>query len=116
MIVIHISNPNKADSIARGIPVISNQIIFIKKEPAPPPYSTSFPKGKKHSPANLKHCIPIGIPIMVIHHKHPAISQLSPVKKPPHINQMALPKHPIINPPIKFNYKVHPTTPTIFCP
>lgn len=55
IIVMQKITPNKAEPIAIGIPVINNHIIFKIREPAPPPYTTSFPKGKKDSPANLKH-------------------------------------------------------------
>jgi hypothetical protein len=47
--------PKTADSIARGIPETSNQMIFKSKEPTPPPYSILFPNGKKHRLENLKH-------------------------------------------------------------
>lgn len=95
-IVMHRRRPNIADSMARGIPATNNQMIFKSKEPAPPPYTTSFPKGKKHRPANLKHCVPMGIPIMVIQNNTPTRSQLNPLINPPHINHIILPKHPII--------------------
>lgn len=99
IIVIQKIIPNTAETIAIGIPVTIIHIIFRIKEPAPPPYTISFPKGKKLRLANLKHCKPIGIPIIVIHHKQPASIQLSPLKKPPNINQIKLPKHPIPLPP-----------------
>ena len=73
--VIQRRRPNTADSIASGIPDTNIQIIFNNKEPDAPPYSTSFPNGKKTSFANLKHCIPIGIPIIVIDHKSPKITK-----------------------------------------
>ena len=95
MIVMQRITPITADSIANGIPDTSNQIIFSNSDPAPPPYTTSLPKGKKLIPANLKHCIPTGIPIIVIHHKQPTKAQLSPPTKPPNINHKILPKHPI---------------------
>jgi|BioPla2DNA2_1021312.scaffolds.fasta_scaffold09396_3 hypothetical protein len=92
--VIQRNIPKTADSMARGIPVTSNHMIFNKKEPTPPPYSTSFPKGKKQSPANLKHCNPTGIPTMVMHQTTPASSQLIPLMKPPQINQIIFPRQP----------------------
>jgi hypothetical protein len=99
IIVIQQRAPKMADSIARGIPVITIQNILSIREPAPPPYTTSLPKGKKHRPANLKHCIPIGIPIMVIHHNKLARSQVKPLINPPNINHKIFPKHPIMMPP-----------------
>ena len=72
-------------SIAIGNPQKISQITFAKNEGAPPPYSISFPNGAKAKEANLKHCNPRGIPIIVMQHKTPAIIQESPLKKPPKI-------------------------------
>ena len=66
-------------------------IIFAIKLTAPPPYTTSFPNGKNAKPANLKHCKPIGIPIMEMHHRQPAKTHDSPLNNPPHINQSIFP-------------------------
>ena len=55
MIVIHNTRPNAACSNANQKPDTTNHITFNKKEPTPPPYSTSFPNGKKLRLANLKH-------------------------------------------------------------
>ena len=56
---------------------------------------TSFPNGKKLKEANLKHWTPIGIPTMVIHHRHPASSHPSPLIQPPKRNHNKLPRQPI---------------------
>ena len=96
MMVMHKRTPIAACSSARGIPVTSSQIIFTNKDTVPPPYSTSFPNGKKDKDANLKHCTPIGIPIMVMHHRQPTRHQLSPLTKPPNINHKIFPRHPIM--------------------
>lgn len=87
--------PKARCSSARGMPDTISQMTLSTKDPAPPPYTTSFPKGKKLSPANLKHCNPIGIPTMVTHQRHPARSQLTPLTAPPKINQQAFPRQPI---------------------
>ena len=50
--------PMTTDSMARGRPETTSQMIFNRKEPAPLPYTPSFPKGKKLRLANLKHCSP----------------------------------------------------------
>ena len=50
-----------------------------------------FPNGQNAKVANLKHCRPTGIPIIVIHHMHPAKIQASPPISPPNINQRILP-------------------------
>ena len=68
--VIQRNIPKTADSMARGIPVTSNHMIFNKKEPTPLPYSTSFPKGKKQSPANLNTAI-LQVLTMVMHQTTP---------------------------------------------
>ena len=41
-------------------------IRFTKNENIPFPYTISFPNGQNASVANLKHCRPTGIPIIVI--------------------------------------------------
>ncbi len=80
---MHSTTPIRADSIAKGSPDTMSQIKFKRKDPAPPPYRTSFPNGKKLSAANLKHCIPTGMPIIVIHQRQPVSVQLRPLMKPP---------------------------------
>ena len=54
-------------------------------------YTISFPKGQNARDANLKHCSPTGIPIIVIHHMHPAKIHASPPNTPPNINQRIFP-------------------------
>lgn len=99
IIVIHSPAPSNTCSIAIGSPVMTIHRIFNRSEPAPPPYSTSFPNGKKLSDANLKHCMPTGMPTIVIHHRQPARHQLSPLIAPPNINHSKFPRHPIPLPP-----------------
>lgn len=96
IIVMQNKPPIRADSIASGRPDIKSQMRFRRKEPKPPPYTTSFPKGKKARLANLKHCMPIGIPTIVIHHRQPASTQLMPITNPPNRNHIRLPRQPII--------------------
>ena len=95
MIVMHRIHPQTASAIAIGIPVRSSQNIFAIRLIAPPPYVTSLPNGKNASPANLKHCKPIGIPMIVMHHPIPAITHESPAAKPPNINHKIFPSIPI---------------------
>ena len=66
-------------------------IRFTKNENMPFPYTISFPNGQNARVANLKHCRPTGIPIIVIHHMHPAKTQARPPSNPPNINQRILP-------------------------
>ena len=49
----------------------------------PFPYTISFPNGQNARVANLKHCRPTGIPIIVIHHMHPAkIEEIMLIRSP----------------------------------
>lgn len=73
-----------------------NQIIFTMKDTAPALYLISFPKGKKDSMANLKHCIPSGNPIMVIHNNRPDNIYARPLRKPPKMNHRIFPNSLII--------------------
>lgn len=92
---MHRIHPQTTSAIAIGIPVKSSQNIFAIRLIAPPPYVTSLPNGKNASPANLKHCKPIGIPMIVIHQPIPAITHESPAAKPPNINHKIFPSIPI---------------------
>ena len=67
------------------------QIRLTRKEKPPPPYTTSFPNGKKARLANLKHCRPTGRPMMVMHQRQPASTQASPPINPPNRNQRIFP-------------------------
>ncbi len=100
------NTPIMVASIASASPDTTIQMTLSNKEPAPPPYTISLPNGKKARPANLKHCKPTGIPIIVIHHMMPAINQPIPIKKPPKTNQSKLPKQPKIIPPFFFYYSI----------
>ena len=54
---------------------------------------------EKAREANLKHCLPIGKPIIVIHHITPEKNQQIPCHNPPHKNQIIFPRQPIIKSP-----------------
>ena len=95
MMVMQSPAPKARCSRASGRPETISHIIFRSNEPAPPPYCTSFPKGKKLNVANLKHCNPTGIPTIVMHHKHPASTQLSPLTAPPNTNHNKFPRQPM---------------------
>jgi len=81
---------NKWDNISRNPPQ-TIQIILRMNRPAPPPYTTCLPKGHNASPASLKACSPMGMPIIVIQQITPAITQPRAIIKPPNINQIKLP-------------------------
>ena len=67
------------------------QTMLASRLTAPPPYTTSFPNGKNARLANLKHCRPIGIPMIVMHHRQPDNTHASPLKSPPQTNQSMFP-------------------------
>lgn len=77
--------------MAIGMPDVISQIRLIRKLNVPPPYSTSFPKGKKASLANLKHCVPTGMPTIVIHQSMPYTANTNPATIPPSKNQSKFP-------------------------
>ena len=85
------TRPMMVASTARVQPVKHIHTMFSRKLPALPIYSTVLPKGKKHSLAILKHCLPTGIPIIVIDQIRPAKHQRRPVTAPPSINHIMLP-------------------------
>ena len=87
--------PHNRECSAIGIPKKMAQMIFSKKLPSPPPYVTSFPNGKSASPANLKHCMPTGIPTMVMHQIHPAIKYPRALTRPPQSIHIIFPRKPI---------------------
>lgn len=77
---------------ASSIPPAKNQITFKRNEKHPGLDSISFPKGLSEIDASLKHCNPTGIPMIVMHHKHPVMIHESQLIKPPHIIQSIFPK------------------------
>lgn len=106
MMVQHKIKPKTTCTTASSKPPKSHQSTFISKEPTPPPYSISLPKGNRLSTANLKHCIPKGMPIIVMHQKIPTKHQHNPANNPPNKNQIILPNkfittQPFINQIIK---------------
>ena len=92
MIVMHHRQPNAILPRAIAHPKHTIQIRFTKKENVPVPYSISFPKGQNASDANLKHCTPTGIPMIVMHQTQPTMIHARPPNSPPNKNQRILPK------------------------
>ena len=90
-IVIHHIQPTIRFPSAISHPKNIIHIRFTRNENMPFPYTISFPNGQNARVANLKHCRPTGIPIIVIHHMHPAKTQAKPPSNPPNINQRILP-------------------------
>ena len=98
IIVMHNNTPFIAAHIARGMPLIIIQKMLAIRDGAPPPYCTSLPNGANASEASLKHCSPMGIPIIVMHQSKPAKHHASACHIPPHIIHIALPRQPICSP------------------
>ena len=90
-IVMHQIQPTIRFPSAISHPKNIIHIRFTRNENMPFPYTISFPNGQNARVANLKHCRPTGIPIIVIHHMHPAKTQAKPPSNPPNINQRILP-------------------------
>lgn len=90
-IVIHHRHPRIRFPRAISHPKKSIHIRLTRNENTPLPYMTSLPNGQKASDANLKHCMPTGIPMIVTHHKHPAMIQDRPPRIPPNMNQRIFP-------------------------
>ncbi len=89
--VIHQRQPITKFARASSIPETRNQMMLTRKDTAPPPYTISFPNGKKETDASLKHCSPIGIPMIVMHQRQPARIHPSPLRIPPNRNQSIFP-------------------------
>lgn len=84
--------PREVASIANGRPVKQIHRRFRQKFKVVLLWDkTIFPKGKKQSFDILKHCLAIGIPIIVNDQSNPAQNQDTPNKAPPKRNQIALP-------------------------
>lgn len=77
------------------IPPKISQMIFIMVDRQPIFDEVSViltPKGAKPTMANLKHCIPNGMPTMVKHKTNPPKIYWKKINIPPKIIQMMLPK------------------------
>lgn len=88
---MHQRQPRMQYPIAISRPKKMIQIRLTRKEKPPPPYITSFPNGKKARLANLKHCRPTGMPMMVMHQRQPASTHARPPINPPNRNQRIFP-------------------------
>ena len=97
MIVIQQIIPATADITANSQPQKIIQKTF--KTIDPPdilPYTISFPKGDNTSFENLKHCNPMGIPMIVIKHNTPAKHNHMAQIRPPNNKHIILPSKLII--------------------
>ena len=83
----------KCDSAAHHPPE-NNQMILPMVCKQPPPllaYTILLPKGHATNPANLKHCNPKGISMMVMHKTKPPNTYAIAEMNPPKINHIKLP-------------------------
>jgi hypothetical protein len=90
-IVIHQSNPNKQDNNVNSHPNISIQITLSKKLPTELENTIFLPNGHNTKEANLKHCIPTGMAIIVQQQITPMIAHKREISNPPNINQSIFP-------------------------
>jgi len=90
---------NKCDNISKNPPKII-QMMLSKNLPAPPPYTTSLPKGQRANPAILKACRPMGMPMMEMQYKMPRNSHAMAINKPPNRNQIKFPINRTVVPPL----------------
>ena len=79
--------PKDTSSMTITNPPSTNHTIFIKSDEPLLLNSISLPKGAAAIVANLKHCFPMGNPIIVIDHKTPSTIHDSQLMNPPKINQ-----------------------------
>lgn len=93
-------------SIAIGIPVRIIQKMLATVLAVVPSSTTSFPNGAKVSLANLKHCFPSGIPIIVTHQRRPRNSQSSAFSAPPKIIHKIFPNVFKMNQSLSFSISI----------
>lgn len=90
-IVMHQRQPNSRFAIAISSPKKQTHMMSTRNENVLPSYTISLPNGQNANSANLKHCTPIGIPIIVMQNMHPARHHASPPSRPPNKNQSMFP-------------------------
>ena len=85
--------PKDTSSMTITNPPSTSHTIFMKSDEPLLLNSISLPKGAAAIVANLKHCLPMGNPIIVIDHKTPSIIQVNQLMNPPRINQTIFPNN-----------------------
>lgn len=93
-IVIQKSKPKSrwVNTIQKPPNISQMMFIMVDKHPVLEEVSLILtPKGARPTIANLKHCIPNGIPIIVKHKIKPPIIYSKKINIPPKITQMILP-------------------------
>lgn len=92
IMVMHHTIPTVQDITASSHPKINIQITLSKKLLTLLEKITSLPNGQNTNEANLKHCIPAGIAIMVQQQITPTTPHSTEIISPPNINHSILPK------------------------
>lgn len=89
--VAHQISPMQNEAMAISHPHNIIQRMFKKKCPILLLYSILLPKGYSTNPANFRHCIPSGMPIIEAKQSKDAANHKSDIIPPPNINQNTLP-------------------------
>jgi hypothetical protein len=95
IMVMQNSSPKSKCVNAIQRPPNTSQMMFMTVERQPVFEEVSViltPKGASPTTANLKHCIPNGMPTMVRHKIKPPMIYSKKMNKPPNIIQIMLPK------------------------
>ena len=90
-IVMHQRQPNSRFAIAISSPKKQTHMMSTRNENVLPSYTISLANGQNANSANLKHCTPIGIPIIVMQNMHPARHHASPPSSPPYTKIIMFP-------------------------
>lgn len=88
---MHHRIPNKQDATDNSQPKINIQIIFSRKLPVLLEKTISLPNGQMTKEANLKHCIPTGIAIIVQQQSTPLTAHKIDRNSPPKTNHKIFP-------------------------
>ena len=103
MMVIQSTRPIPAAVSAISNPPKMSHSMFTKKLKTPLLNRISRPKGHRLKEANLKHCMPTGIPKMVMHQSRPAKVHSRANTSPHSRNQITLPMKCILN--VSFSFR-----------
>ena len=69
---------------------MKNHKTFTRNDTAPPELTTSLPNGMRARRATLKHCMPTGMPTMLMHQSTPKSAHPNASHTPASTNQMML--------------------------
>lgn len=89
--VMHHKIPSRQDTMPSSQPKTTIQIMFSKKLPAPLEKAMSLPNGQMTKEANLKHCIPTGIAIIVQQQSTPLTAHKKDRNSPPNTSHKTFP-------------------------